>query len=118
MQRLDELIDEGAVLPPDFVKVDVEGAERMVFAGARGMLDRADAPIVLFEVNQRAAEGFGLNRSDAMKFLGSLPKPRFRFWRIENDASLSETAPTELPVVTTNMLAVPASRAQRIAELI
>ncbi len=34
---------------PDLIKVDVEGAEREVFDGARGMLSAAKAPDIIFE---------------------------------------------------------------------
>jgi len=37
---LDELIDSGALPEPDLIKMDVEGAESMVFEGARRLLAR------------------------------------------------------------------------------
>lgn len=45
-RRLDDLIVSGVVPQPDFIKCDVEGAELMVFRGAREALNRVDAPIV------------------------------------------------------------------------
>lgn len=53
--RLDDLA-EG---PVDFLKIDVEGAEEMVWAGMQGLLDRSPAITVLMEFNPgrcRAAE--------------------------------------------------------------
>ena len=44
VRRLDALIAQGVVPFPAFVKCDVEGAERLVFEGARQTLDRSDAP--------------------------------------------------------------------------
>jgi FkbM family methyltransferase len=113
MQRIDELIDAGLILHPDFVKCDVEGAEPMVFRGARKLLDRVDAPILLFELNQRAALGFGFGLSDAMDYLAALSQPRFRFFHIERDATLREVDSTALPSFG-NILAMPASRMHRL----
>jgi FkbM family methyltransferase len=43
----------------DVVKVDVEGAERLVFAGGRRTLSRADAPAIFFEVDERLCAAAG-----------------------------------------------------------
>jgi FkbM family methyltransferase len=39
MRRLDSLFDEGLIPKADFLKVDVEGYEKDVLQGARGLLD-------------------------------------------------------------------------------
>lgn len=44
---LDELIDSGALPEPDLIKMDVEGAESMVFDGARKLLSRRRALLVV-----------------------------------------------------------------------
>ena len=38
MISLDDWLREGRLAPPDFVKIDVEGAEREVLSGAQEML--------------------------------------------------------------------------------
>jgi FkbM family methyltransferase len=54
-RRLDDL----GLSAPDFIKCDIEGAEALVFRGARKLLDRPDAPIMLFESNAKAAARLG-----------------------------------------------------------
>lgn len=49
-RRIDDLVDEGQVQPPDLVKIDVEGAEASVIRGARQVLLR-HRPWVLCEVH-------------------------------------------------------------------
>ena len=113
-RRLDDLLREGAISVPDFIKCDVEGAELLVFRGGRRVLDRPDAPIVLFEVNAHTAEGFGLAASAAKEFLERLPSPRYRFFEVREDGALP-------PIVALNpwcnVLAVPESRLSRVVGL-
>lgn len=75
--------------PPHFIKCDVEGAELLVSRGARGVLARADAPIVLFEVNRHTAEGFGVPTPAAKDFLAGLPLPRCRFFAVRGTGGLA-----------------------------
>ena len=48
IHRLDSLIDSGIIPAPDFIKIDVEGAEEQVFAGGEAHLRRRP-PKILFE---------------------------------------------------------------------
>ena len=45
--NLDSLIEERVIAPPDFVKIDVEGAEFLVLTGAKRMLDEYYPDILL-----------------------------------------------------------------------
>jgi FkbM family methyltransferase len=113
-RRLDDLVKEGAITAPDFIKCDVEGAELLVFRGAKTVLDRPDAPIILFEVNGHTAAGFGFAPLDAKEFLESLPAPRYRFFALRSDGTL--------PRIDTlnrwaNVLGVPESKVARFPEL-
>src|SRR5688572_19794642 len=76
---LDGLVADGTIPQPAFIKCDVEGAELLVFRGARTVLDRPDAPIILFEVNVHTAEGFGVPILAARDFLAGLSQARYRF---------------------------------------
>lgn len=51
---LDELVETGALPPPDLVKIDVEGAEEDVLAGLRRTIERHH-PALLIEVDGPAA---------------------------------------------------------------
>lgn len=106
--RMDDLIEASALPQPDFIKCDVEGAELKVFQGARRALDRADAPLILFEENLHTARGFGLDLSAARDFLLGLALPNYRFFEVKE---AGELAPSEVPnPVHANVLAVPQSK--------
>lgn len=109
------MIASGEVPRPAFIKCDTEGAELKVFGGGREMLDRPDAPIILFEANVHNTGGFGFQVSDAMEFLGGLPSPRFRFYRVAG-AGLPERI-ENFRGEHANILAVPEARRDRWAEL-
>lgn len=61
---LDDLIDHA-----DLMKVDVEGAEILVFRGARRLLSSDDAPIVFFEMSEQLSGSFGASGADVKRFL-------------------------------------------------
>jgi FkbM family methyltransferase len=65
-ERLDDALPEGYV--PRFVKVDVEGAERLVFEGAIETLRRY-RPIVFFEHGQGASDYYGTRPGDVYRLL-------------------------------------------------
>ena len=44
---LDELIETNQIPPPDFIKIDIEGAEALALQGARSMLSKLHPPILL-----------------------------------------------------------------------
>jgi len=65
-QRLDTALPEGYV--PHFVKIDVEGAELQVLAGARETLSR-HRPIVWFEHGAGGADHYGTRPADVHRLL-------------------------------------------------
>jgi FkbM family methyltransferase len=109
-QRIDDLVAEGVIPLPDFIKCDVEGAELKVFRGAKETLDRINAPVILFEAGPESAGGFGLAMTDAADFLGSLPRPGYQFFEIGKGGSLRSVQPSELKKQNQNVLAVPGAR--------
>jgi len=113
MRRLDDLVERGEAPAPDFVKCDVEGAELSVFRGARRTLSREDAPVVLFEVNERAARGFGQEKSAALDFLAGLGAPRYEFFEVREGGRLEAVERVEADFA--NVLAVPRTRRSRLA---
>lgn len=66
VQRLDDAIP--ADLRPGFVKIDVEGAEREVLAGAMGVL-REHQPVVAFEHGLGSADYYGTAPDDVWELL-------------------------------------------------
>jgi FkbM family methyltransferase len=54
MTSLDELLASGQILPPDFIKIDVEGAEYEVLKGAKELLIK-HRPVLFLDTHQRTA---------------------------------------------------------------
>ena len=116
VRRLDDVIASEGLPHPDFIKIDVEGAERRVFEGARATLDRVDAPCILYEANTHCARGFGDSISAATEWLAALTAPAYRFFEVQPGGTLGPVLPP-LPssVIAANLVAVPASRMDRLA---
>lgn len=105
VRRLDSL----GLPSADFIKCDVEGAEFDVFRGALGMLDREDAPVILFESCAAAAAAFGRGVEAVACLLSSLARPRYEFFRIDQ-ASSSLRPLIDFDFEFRNIMAVPAQR--------
>lgn len=54
MVSLDQMLDAGALRPPDYMKVDVEGAEYEVLSGARRLI-RDFRPVIFLDTHNREA---------------------------------------------------------------
>lgn len=78
--RLDELVAAGVVPQPRHVKIDVDGFEHKVVAGARATLADARCASVLVEINRGLAQHRAV--VEALTGLG------FRYSQAEADASL------------------------------
>jgi FkbM family methyltransferase len=102
--RLDTLIASGALPRPQFLKVDAEAAEPQIFSGALDLLDREDAPVVLYE----ALHNFGMDTFAATRLLLSLTRAQYRIFHVLNDGSLTAFEEKE-----GNLVAVPRSIAVR-----
>ena len=55
----------------DVMKVDIEGAELMMFRGARELLERSDAPLILYEGFGFLSRGFGYHPVEILWLLES-----------------------------------------------
>ncbi len=65
--RLDTAIEQFSLRPPDFIKIDVEGAEALVVAGMVGTLGR-HRPVLLFELHGRGAAQATLERLEPFRY--------------------------------------------------
>lgn len=61
---LDTFLEQNAIDRVDFIKMDVEGAERLVFQGSSRLLKQVEPLTILFESAEVNAEGFGYHVSD------------------------------------------------------
>jgi FkbM family methyltransferase len=116
VKRVDDLVACGELPTPDFVKCDVEGAELAVLRGGTAVFDRAEAPIVLYEVNQWAAHCFGLAMSAATDFLRGLSRAKYSiFYAQDNGRVLTPYDNPELGDCF-NLIAIPAGRMDRLRQ--
>jgi FkbM family methyltransferase len=68
---LDVFMKDHNVPRVDVMKVDIEGAELMMFRGARDLLARADGPLILYEGFGSLTRGFGYHPVEILWFLES-----------------------------------------------
>ncbi|MFN2502105.1 MAG: FkbM family methyltransferase [Pyrinomonadaceae bacterium] len=105
---IDSLVEEGVIDHPAFIKCDIEGGELDCFKGAQAMLDRADAPVMLFEANINCSKGYGRSILSAYDFLASLGAPAYSFFLLKADAKLEPIS--GIAFDHGNILAVPSAR--------
>jgi FkbM family methyltransferase len=105
MTTIDEQVANGSIPPPDVIKIDVEGAELIVFRGARKTIESAQ-PYIIFEADDNMRR-FGNRLSDLMDCL-SADVP-YKFMLICDDGSLRGVGDASITnsVPFGNVLAVP-----------
>lgn len=102
---IETLIDSG--LPfPKFIKIDIEGAELKVFKGAERLLNSNRAPIILFEVNAKAADAFNYNSDNCIRFLTQLEIPRYQIFQVLPSKIIKLT---NYDIVYANLVAIPSN---------
>ena len=72
VRTLDELIESGAIPRPDFIKLDVEGAELSVIRGALKLLSKRQRPVIMAEVESLRTGPWGYSAMDIVKALEDL----------------------------------------------
>jgi len=99
----------------DFIKLDAEGAEMDVLAGAGAILDSREAPIWMVELSTEDARRFGRDPADVVGVFQRASRADYACWRIDQDRPRLE--PLELPRAGDywmNALFAPRSRRSRI----
>jgi len=87
---LDSYCGQHGIHHVDFVKIDVEGAELMVFRGAQQLLSSPDSPAILFEVNEETAAILGSSSTMVKSLLAEHGYTSFRY-----DGKVFRVAPCE-----------------------
>jgi FkbM family methyltransferase len=87
-RRLDDVLPSD-LKSIDFLKIDVEGAEKLVFAGAEATIQRYKPPI-LMEINEKAAQNFGYSSFDAVRMLLKY-NPAYRLQFIDHHSITATT---------------------------
>jgi FkbM family methyltransferase len=105
LDTLDRVLSARGLPSPDFIKIDVEGAELKAFRGASRMLNQPAAPVIMFEANTNNAKAFGCQLTDARDFLlNSLPEARYSWYEIQENGTLK---PGRVVKEHCNLAAVP-----------
>jgi FkbM family methyltransferase len=76
---LDLYCQEHSIGRVDFLKVDVEGAELLVFRGGARLLAAADAPAIMFEADDSLAAGLSSSTAATKEFLKDFGYHTFHF---------------------------------------
>lgn len=71
---LDDFMASSSIPPPDLIKIDVEGAERMVLDGARALIAE-HRPVLFFEVFGEWTRRFGYAPLDLLREVEALGYP-------------------------------------------
>lgn len=106
---LDDFLAEAGIDRVDFVKLDVEGAERDVLLGASKML-AAIRPVILAEVQEVRTRPWGYR---AREILEILSQQNYRWFQIESTSRL-KPVPVDGRDYDANLVAIPAERASQI----
>jgi FkbM family methyltransferase len=110
VQRLDDLVEDTRLGTVDFVKVDVEGAELAVLAGAPQLLTAPDRPVLLVEVEAEHQSRYESRPTDVPDILGEA----YRCFHLCWQHGIAEPFPDEACASGRNLLCLPSERADEI----
>lgn len=79
--------------PVDLLRMDAEGSELLILAGAQRLIERSPDLRICMEWDCRQMAP----RVDIAAGVGTLARQGFRFWRIEHDATLKPVSPAAMP---------------------
>ena len=69
--RLDDVLRRLNISKVDFIKIDVEGAEMLVFNGASNLLSGQYKPCIIFESAEHLCKPFGFRVFDVLSYLNA-----------------------------------------------
>lgn len=104
VSTLDEFVEAQSLPLPNFIKIDVEGAEIKVFRGGRKTIERS-RPVIYFEVSKNIWQKMGTSPEEGFEFLSSLGYKLFK----------DQTEIHNLDMEWTNVLAIPDSAAESLS---
>jgi|694.fasta_scaffold22230_9 FkbM family methyltransferase len=96
---LDDVVDELSVKKVNFLKIDVEGAEKQVLDGAKILLESQKEIVILFEASDSTALNFGYSVRDILSEIISSGFFIYQFNELGNLINISEN---ELGIIRKN----------------
>ena len=106
MKTLDSYLSGLNVGPINFVKVDIEGAEKSFLAGAGRLFEQQSLPIILMEMALNQTKNFGYLPDELIDTIRS--KGNYRFYKIdESQAKLIEIDGFERNDIGANVICIP-----------
>jgi hypothetical protein len=111
---LDDVLKKLGLQKVDFAKLDAEGAERDVLAGAPNLLASKPRPSILVEVYDIRTLPWGYHAREIVQHLGRLD---FQTFTLTSRGQLRPIS-TELGSYDTNVLAIPAERVEETLRLV
>jgi len=106
--RLDDVLEKLGVRTVDFMKLDVEGAERDVLAGAPRLLTSSPRPLILVEVSDVRTSPWGYHAREILQSLVQLGFETFTF----SPKGTIRPISAELCSYDSNVLAIPSERSE------
>ncbi|MBS0541771.1 MAG: FkbM family methyltransferase [Proteobacteria bacterium] len=110
IETLDEVVSRLAIKRVDFIKIDVEGAEASVIAGARNVIESM-RPSMLLEINEGALQAQGTSADGLLSMLRN--DMGYEILVFSPETGLPEP-PSEGSALSANVLAVPKEKVGEI----
>jgi FkbM family methyltransferase len=104
---LDAFVLERSIPRVDLLRVDVDGAELMVLRGARNLLERPDAPDILYQGYAPRTRGFGYHPVEILWFLESYG---YTLFSLEEETGRIARVKSDYPYDSTVIAAKPGGR--------
>lgn len=108
--KLDDYVQERNIQRLDIVKIDVEGAERLVLEGAVNTLTSLHPGLLLIEMNEEYSQALGTSTVESKRFLHRLG---YNLFRVNGMAPSHAVSLTE-PEVWANLAAIHNTGDQRL----
>jgi FkbM family methyltransferase len=87
LTTLDNYCEDYSLNSPDLIKIDVEGLEKKVFEGGRLMLERDNAPLIIFELFEQVLEGANSSSEEICRLLS---EHRYSIYDLDDHGNLSQ----------------------------
>jgi len=98
---IDSLMQSGEVMPPNVIKMDIEGGELSALRGARLLISK-HKPHIVFEADENMKR-FGYEREDVLRFLAACAS--YNFYFIQQNGALIPLTSSNLNAPYSDILA-------------